>query len=698
MRCFYNACSEAFFVFTKILVTNSVESQASKALNTRSPRITLSLGRASDGPRSTGDINARAIGMSIYLVWMFLAVMCPNAQSGFALQAASDSAIDGFSAMMVFLFVSTCALVAIGLSGSKSLIVAQPFKWSIIASSLCCIGTLGLVIGSAVASASWLGYVGAAVAALGSSAYVVLWGSVYMKLKFHTVVINSALSFSISYIVAMIIACWLPSQAAAVIAMLVPFCCIPAFRGLGFDPFSNTAATPEMDLVPSDEDVSDAGDGIGDDVDESADAGDENGNAKSEDERIVSPAFYRLMGKSWISLGLLGAAIGFLRVVCCYDLPSQSSLTLELVLFGGAAVCVLIFLVTLMLSRKETSWDHLFRVIVPIIIVGIALYGMFPDQGYFPYFFLVISFVSLEILVWTFLSCMAESLDASPEMLFGIGFGVIQLGALISVFAFSALIWDPTASTGAYIQASSPVDLSESLTQIGHMRLIAGFSLAMVCIIAIANAVHPRYHELKQIMVSIIPTDVLSASGTVTRSMSAKPIAGIDDSLEKAEETSEDPAGSGSEMNSTSIVDHVDDGDPGNSEDDKKSAALEGDGIVSKKDATLEEHGIVSGAENIGNAADIANPEGNPTAAAETIKGSFKRRCDEISDEYMLSAREQEVFQLLAKGHKAAFIMEELCISRSTAKTHINHIYKKLDIHTQQELMRMVENRKRGPN
>ena len=37
--------------------------------------------------------------------------------------------------------------------------------------------------------------------------------------------------------------------------------------------------------------------------------------------------------------------------------------------------------------------------------------------------------------------------------------------------------------------------------------------------------------------------------------------------------------------------------------------------------------------------------------------------------------------------------MDELCISRSTAKTHINHIYKKLDIHTQQELLKMVEDR-----
>lgn len=72
-------------------------------------------------------------------------------------------------------------------------------------------------------------------------------------------------------------------------------------------------------------------------------------------------------------------------------------------------------------------------------------------------------------------------------------------------------------------------------------------------------------------------------------------------------------------------------------------------------------------------------------------KGRFHARCEGIADRYMLSRRETEVMFLLAKGHNAAFIQDKLCISKSTAKTHINHIYRKLDIHTQQELLNMVE-------
>ena len=45
----------------------------------------------------------------------------------------------------------------------------------------------------------------------------------------------------------------------------------------------------------------------------------------------------------------------------------------------------------------------------------------------------------------------------------------------------------------------------------------------------------------------------------------------------------------------------------------------------------------------------------------------------------------------LAKGHNAAYIQEKLYISEGTAKTHIRHVYKKTNVHSQQELMRLVE-------
>lgn len=71
--------------------------------------------------------------------------------------------------------------------------------------------------------------------------------------------------------------------------------------------------------------------------------------------------------------------------------------------------------------------------------------------------------------------------------------------------------------------------------------------------------------------------------------------------------------------------------------------------------------------------------------------GRFKTKCERIANNYLLSRRETEVMFFLAKGHNSAYIQEKLFISEGTTKTHIRHIYKKLDIHGQQELMRMVE-------
>ena len=71
--------------------------------------------------------------------------------------------------------------------------------------------------------------------------------------------------------------------------------------------------------------------------------------------------------------------------------------------------------------------------------------------------------------------------------------------------------------------------------------------------------------------------------------------------------------------------------------------------------------------------------------------GRFRGKCETVANTFLLSRRETEILFFLAKGHNAAYIQEKLYISEGTAKTHIRHIYRKCDIHKQQDLMRMVE-------
>ncbi len=82
--------------------------------------------------------------------------------------------------------------------------------------------------------------------------------------------------------------------------------------------------------------------------------------------------------------------------------------------------------------------------------------------------------------------------------------------------------------------------------------------------------------------------------------------------------------------------------------------------------------------------------QGEEPAAAPT-GGRWTRQCALISAQYGLSPREGEVLRLLAKGRDAAYIATFFVISPHTAKTHIHNVYKKLGIHSQQELIDLVE-------
>lgn len=82
-----------------------------------------------------------------------------------------------------------------------------------------------------------------------------------------------------------------------------------------------------------------------------------------------------------------------------------------------------------------------------------------------------------------------------------------------------------------------------------------------------------------------------------------------------------------------------------------------------------------------------------PVAALRTAvdpDAKIARGCQVLAARCGLSERELEVANLLARGRSGPQIQDELSISRNTAKTHVRHIYRKLDVHSQQELIDLV--------
>ena len=67
--------------------------------------------------------------------------------------------------------------------------------------------------------------------------------------------------------------------------------------------------------------------------------------------------------------------------------------------------------------------------------------------------------------------------------------------------------------------------------------------------------------------------------------------------------------------------------------------------------------------------------------------------CD-LAQECGLTPRELEVLQAWSTGHNAAYIEQNLGISRNTVKTHLNHIYQKTGTAGREELLGLLDRRK----
>ena len=82
----------------------------------------------------------------------------------------------------------------------------------------------------------------------------------------------------------------------------------------------------------------------------------------------------------------------------------------------------------------------------------------------------------------------------------------------------------------------------------------------------------------------------------------------------------------------------------------------------------------------------------------EQVRTPFRDRCSKLATRYDLTPRETEILILFAKGRSAARIQQDLVISRGTVTTHLQHIYRKTDVHSKQELLDLIEAQREEEN
>ncbi|OUO92142.1 hypothetical protein B5F40_02100 [Gordonibacter sp. An230] len=91
-------------------------------------------------------------------------------------------------------------------------------------------------------------------------------------------------------------------------------------------------------------------------------------------------------------------------------------------------------------------------------------------------------------------------------------------------------------------------------------------------------------------------------------------------------------------------------------------------------------------------------------AAANRIQARDDADADDVIAErrlavarrFGLSNRETEVFLMLAQGRSRPYIRDALVLSKNTVATHIRHIYEKMGIHSQQELIDLAQDSERS--
>ena len=83
-----------------------------------------------------------------------------------------------------------------------------------------------------------------------------------------------------------------------------------------------------------------------------------------------------------------------------------------------------------------------------------------------------------------------------------------------------------------------------------------------------------------------------------------------------------------------------------------------------------------------------AEPERGRPSSADDVARMF--------EEYRLSSRELDVASYLLENRSVGYICSSLGLSQSTVKTHIRHIYGKMDIHSKDELQLIADRLKTG--
>ena len=115
--------------------------------------------------------------------------------------------------------------------------------------------------------------------------------------------------------------------------------------------------------------------------------------------------------------------------------------------------------------------------------------------------------------------------------------------------------------------------------------------------------------------------------------------------------------------------------------------------VLVSRDRRRRRRGDADAGSTAAAAAPAGAAEAAPLPAGAVAEGddAFAVRCAAVAAAGGLTEREAEIMRYLARGRTKAHIAGVLFVSENTVRSHVRNIYAKLEVHTRQQLIDLVE-------
>ncbi|WP_282191362.1 response regulator transcription factor [Adlercreutzia caecimuris] len=606
------------------------------------PRVTISIDFGKEA--SFGELSLISLGYGLHQAWIYSSMFDKGGIFGTApLEVSPLNEELSLAYFMSILVYGVLLLIASALD-TKLIRFFHATPTLVGAAALGTAGTLLLLLPTSAGWDTEMTQIASGVlTGAGSSVLLIAWGIAFARRDSASIVINGALSIAIGFGIYGVVLHQLPFPIGAIASALIPVAevalllVLRSHVSLDFD---------NRRLVFSPLPINQA----------------------------------RFVFRFGLPVFFLGVALGVLRQTSIETVLPGAGFEDQAILFVTACCAMVLIMVTFLALGGNERWHTFFRPLIPFIAVTAVFIPVSADtDSVLTTSVVLIGYMTFEALMWIFFAELSQRFRLSPIFVFGLGRGVMALATL-----GGSLL--PVAS------AALP-----GIPAVGETGLVILVIVAMM----VAYALLPEEREMMTI-VSTAPCAKLAARTPGTPLVVANfadrsedtgaetdPAAALDNEVLRGAAAPEEVGAEG-DFGLRTIV------DTDRAEGiDTNAAAAGAPAATAPSSAAIAAPAAPSA--SAASAVPVSEARrtmlgGAPEADDEGARmGRFRLRCEAVANTYLLSRRESEVLYYLARGYKSASIQQQLYISEGTAKTHIRHIYRKLNVHNQQELILLID-------